>query len=166
MKGGEDVNAERYRRWSAPFRKTRVIPVTDKVLTAIVYVAYPLSLWLAWQKGMPTLWRAVCVPALCLVLVSIVRRLINRPRPYERLSIYPLIEKDTKGRSFPSRHAFSVWMIAATAWWVLPPLGVALAVVGVLLCVIRVLGGVHDEWDVLAGALIGVLAGIVGYWVF
>ncbi len=157
------MNAQRYRRWSAPFRGKRAIPLTDKVLTAAVYAAYPLLLLLAWRKGMAVLWRALWVPASWLVLVSLARRLINRSRPYERLAIEPLIKKDTKGRSFPSRHAFSVWMIAATAWWLLSPLGAVITVIGVLLCVVRVLGGVHDEWDVLVGALVGVAAGVLGY---
>jgi len=159
------VTAERYRRWSAPFRKKRIVPVTDTVLTGIVYIAYPLLLAFAWWQSTAVPWRAVWVPAVWLVLVSLARRVINRPRPYERLSIEPLITKDTKGCSCPSRHAFSVWMIATTAWWLLPPLGAVLTVVGVLLCITRVLGGVHDEWDVILGALIGIAGGVLGYWV-
>ena len=62
-----------------------------------------------------------------------------------------------------SEPAFSVWVIAVTVWWLIPPLGVLLAVAGVLLCITRVLGGVHDEWDVTVGALIGILSGILGY---
>ncbi len=165
-KGGKGVKAEQYQRWSAPFRgkNARVIPTVDKVLTAAVYITYPLLLLLAWRQSAAVLWRTVWVPASWLVLVSLVRRLDNRPRPYERMAIAPLIKKHTKGRSCPSRHAFSVWMIAVTAWWLLPPLGAVISTLGVLLCVTRVLGGVHDEWDVIIGAVIGVAAGILGYW--
>ncbi len=161
------MKAEQYRRWSAPFRGkyVRVIPVADEVLTTVVYIAYPLLLLMARWQSAAALWRAVWVPALWLVLVSLARRLANRPRPYERMAIDPLIKKHTKGRSCPSRHAFSVWMIAITAWWLLPLFGAVISVVGVLLCVTRVLGGVHDEWDVIIGAVIGIGAGILGYWI-
>lgn len=161
------MTEEQYRQWSAPFRggRERLIPCVDKVLTVIVYLAYPLLLLYAWWRGGALPWRAVWVPALWLVLVSLARHVINRPRPYERLAIDPLIKKEAKGHAFPSRHAFSVWMIAVTAWWLWPPLGAVLAVVGVLLCVTRVLGGVHDWWDVGIGAAVGVLGAVLGYWI-
>ena len=54
--------------------------------------------------------------------VTLFRKAVNAPRPYETLGIDPLIEKDTAGRSFPSRHTFSLFMIAAT-WLVAQPGG-------------------------------------------
>ncbi len=161
------MTSERYRRWSAPFcgKRAAWIPRADRVLTAVTYLCYPLLIvFVLWRNGRIP-WRALWVPASWLVLVSLTRRLIDRPRPYERLNIEPLIAKKTKGRAMPSRHAFSVWVIAVTAWWLLPPLGAVLSVVAVLLCFVRVLGGVHDEWDVAVGAFVGVAAGVLGYWV-
>lgn len=52
----------------------------------------------------------------------------------------PLIPKDTKGNSFPSRHVFSIYIIAMAAWYVCPPLGVILCVAGVFLAAARVIG--------------------------
>lgn len=159
------MTSQQYTRWSAPFRgkRARWIPLADRALTTLVYLAYPaLILWL-WHArgGIP--WRELWVPASALVVVTLLRMLIDRPRPYERLDITPLIQKETHGKSFPSRHAFSVFVIGATAWTVWPPLGAAFAVVGVLLCVLRVLGGVHYPADVAAGALVGVAAAVIGY---
>lgn len=159
------MTAERYARWSAPFRgkRTRWVPIADRWLTALVYAVYPsLIVWLWYVRGAVP-WRELWVPAAALVVVTLLRVLIDRPRPYERLDISPLIHKETHGKSFPSRHAFSVFVIAATGWTVYPPLGATLAVVGVLLCVVRVLGGVHYPADVLVGAAIGAVAGLVGY---
>ena len=159
------MNAEQYARWTAPLRgrHAKVIPRLDRTLTAIVYAAYPLLLLWHWRCTKSVPWPALWVPASSLMIVSLLRRLIDRSRPYERLAIEPLISKNTRGRSMPSRHAFSVFVIAVTGgavWW---PAGVALVVIGVVLCVTRVLGGVHDLWDVIVGAVIGLLAGIVGY---
>lgn len=159
------MTAKQYARWTAPFRngRERLIPITDRALTAVVYVAYPaLLLWQGWRTGQFP-WRQVWVPAASLVIVTLLRALIDRPRPYERLDISPLIHKDTHGKSFPSRHVFSVFVIAATGWTVCPPLGAALAAVGVLLMATRVLGGVHYPSDVLAGAFIGMALGAIGY---
>ena len=161
------MTSERYRRISAPFRGKRAawIPRADRVLTAITYLSYPLLIAFVWWQSGQIPWRALWVPASWLILVSLTRRLLNRPRPYERLNIEPLILKDTEGRAMPSRHAFSVWVIAVTAWWLLPPLGAVLGATAVLLCAIRVLGGVHDEWDVTVGALVGIVSGVLGYWI-
>ena len=93
------------------------------------------------------------------------RRLYDAPRPYEQLAIEPLIPKDTKGKSFPSRHVFSVYMIAM-AWLPFNTIvGVVLLLLGLDMMCMRVLGGVHYPQDVLAGAACGVLAGIVGFYI-
>ena len=36
---------------------------------------------------------------------------------------------------------------------------------GVVLAVLRVIGGVHEPRDVIAGALAGILCGVLGYYV-
>ena len=75
----------------------------------------------------------------------------------------PVIEKDTKGKSFPSRHVFSAFIIAFTAGCYNPAAGGALAVCGTLLAVTRVLGGVHFIRDVAAGAAAGIGLGLAGF---
>lgn len=159
------MTAERYRRWSAPFRgrRARLIPTADRALTAVVFAAYPALLLGQGVRTGAFPWREAGVPAASLVLVTLLRALIDRPRPYERLDIEPLIRRETRGKSFPSRHVFSVFVIAVTGWTVHPAIGAALAVAGVGLMVTRVLGGVHYPSDVLAGAALGVLLGAAGY---
>ena len=112
----------------------------------------------------PRLLRLVLVPAISFVSLSVVRRGLNRPRPYEALDIVPLIPREKKGESFPSRHVFSVFVIAMTWGWVCPPVGWLLGAVGVLLAVTRVVAGIHFPRDVLAGALLGVACGAVGFY--
>lgn len=156
-----------YERWSSPLRSPRGEAGLNRLnffLTRLCYVAYPLALLLlAWNRdprGIP----ALVIPAVSFAAVSVFRSLYNAPRPYELLDIHPLIHKDKKGKSFPSRHVFSVFVIAMTFLWLLPPVGVVFLVIGVLLAACRVLGGVHFPRDVIAGALIALLAGLV-YWV-
>ena len=48
------------------------------------------------------------------MVVSVSRKIINEPRPYEKYGVPPVLDKDTSGKSFPSRHVFSVFVIAVT----------------------------------------------------
>lgn len=161
------MTAEQYARLSAPFRtpgRTRLLNILNRVLTYLCYVLYPLLLlWLAFCRD-SRFFRSLIVPAVFFVLLSVVRKKINRPRPYQVLEIQPLIHKDTKGKSMPSRHVFSVFMIAMTYLWIVPQIGAALLAVGVLVAVVRVIGGVHFPRDVMVGAAVGILAGLIGYW--
>ena len=145
---------------------TRGVSLANKVITDAVYVAYPCLLaWLAYAAGM--LLRAALVPGISFVLVTVLRKVINAPRPYEVFDAAPVIPKDTRGNSFPSRHAFSIFVIAMTfcACCPLAWAGPVMMAAGVLLAVIRVVSGVHFPCDVVVGALLGMLAGFVGLWI-
>ncbi|MCD8334293.1 MAG: phosphatase PAP2 family protein [Clostridiales bacterium] len=162
------MTAEDYQRLSAPFHSPageKGLNVANFVLTRLCYVAYPLALIVLAVGKDPRLLRCVLVPAVSFALLSVYRDLRNAPRPYEVLDIQPLIHKDKKGKSFPSRHVFSVFVIAMTFLWLKPWLGAAFLAVGVVLALCRVVGGVHWPRDVIAGAAVGVAAGLVGFWI-
>lgn len=149
----------------------RGVSLANKVITDAVYVAYPcLLVWLAYAAATGAagmLLRAALVPGISFVLVTVLRKVINAPRPYEVFDAAPVIPKDTRGNSFPSRHAFSIFVIAMTfcACCPLAWAGPVMLAAGVLLAVIRVVSGVHFPCDVVVGALLGMLAGFVGLWI-
>lgn len=161
------MTAGQYRRLSAPFRREprrRWLLLGNRVVTYLCYLAYPALL-----AGLALLrdgrfWRALVVPAVCFAAVTLLRRAINAPRPYEALAIDPIIQKDTHGNSMPSRHVFSIFMIAMTFLWIIPWAGGVLLVLGAVLAAIRVIGGVHYPRDVLVGGGLGIVCGLVGYW--
>lgn len=62
----------------------------------------------------------------------------------------------------PSRHCFSAAAIAAAVWYVLPPVGTALAVLAVVIAISRVITGVHFVSDVLAGLAFGLVFAVAG----
>ena len=148
---------------SAPLRKSLAgalwLNRLNLLLTRAVYVIYPLFvLDLLWKRD--GRWvKVTVVPAVFFVLLSVVRRGVNRPRPYETWNLNPLITKDTSGKSMPSRHVFSAAIIAMAFLSVWKPMGIFFLIWSFLLAVVRVLGGVHYPSDVLCGFLIGVLAG-------
>ena len=164
------MNEETYRRMldflrSHPFLEQAVI-WGNRILTGIVYVYYPLLLLFLLMEGdLAKLLRCILVPGVSFVLVSVARKKIGAPRPYEVWNVTPIIAKESKGNSFPSRHAFSVFIIVMTRWYVTQPGGFRffLLPIGIALAVLRVLGGVHFPADVTAGAVIGILAGFIGY---
>ena len=96
------------------------------------------------------------------VALTVMRMMINAPRPYELLEFYEKKPKNKSGRSFPSRHVFSVFVIGTVMIPTSAFIGAALLVLGAALGAMRVLLGVHFIRDVVAGALVGVLSGIIG----
>ncbi len=129
---------------------------------AAVYLLYAgLALWLVWRRD-PALWSFLAVPAAVFVLGTALRRVINRPRPYEALGFAPLFPKDTKGQSFPSRHCFSASCIAVAALRVCPAAALVLGLLALLIALSRVLSGVHYPSDVLGGLVFGAAASWLG----
>ena len=149
--------------------KAKTILILNSVLTKAVYALYPLLLiYLAvyhLTDKEPGFVPALLVPGISFVLVSIFRSWYDAPRPYEIPGAEPPpIKKDAPGKSFPSRHIFSIFVIAVTFFWVWPVPGILIGIAGVLLAWSRVAGGVHFPRDVIAGALIGVFSGVIGYY--
>ena len=166
MRVGDTITKETYEKITGSLRKSprkvKAIKLLNNGLTLLVYFMYPsLLLLLAYQQDV-RLWRVVLTPSISFVLVSIFRYYLNFQRPYEVLDIDPLMYKDTKGKSFPSRHIFSVFVIAMVFCYISLPVGLALIVIGLFLAVVRVLGGVHFPIDVIAGGITGILSGIIG----
>ena len=130
---------------------------------ALVYLLYlGMLAWLAWHR-MGQLWPALVVPASAFVVGTLVRKLIDRPRPYTALGFTPLFPKDKTGQSMPSRHCFSAAAIVAAAFTVWVPLGVAACLLAAVVAVTRVLTGVHYPSDVLAGLAFGAGAAVIGF---
>ncbi len=111
-------------------------------------------------------WRMLLIPAVSFLAVSLFRSLLSAPRPYEVYDFVPLLDKDTKGKSFPSRHVFSNFVIAMAVLSVSAAGGVFLMVCGACLAVLRVATGVHFPKDVVAGAVLAVLIGYMGFFFF
>lgn len=140
--------------------------LANLICTKLIYVCYPVLLVSLLIRRDSRFLRSFIVPTVSFVILSIVRDWIDAPRPYEKFETRPLIPKETKGNSFPSRHVFSAFVIAMAGFYTNPLIGTVFAVLGLVVAVCRVLGGVHFPGDVIAGALLGVISGAIGfYWV-
>ena len=142
-----------------------LLKLFDRVITLIVAMSYMLLLIQAFRRGGAGLIPMIVVPGVSFVLVSLFRRVYDAKRPYEVYGISPVLKKDTCGRSFPSRHVFSIFVIGMTFYVQDQRAGAVILALGFILAAIRVLGGVHFIRDVVAGAATGVISGLIGFYV-
>ena len=156
----------------------RCVVTLDRWLPLIPFVCYPVLLvilnvqWFALLRVgsaaaldfMQQIARAILVPGITFWFGTALRARLDRPRPYEQPGFVPLVAKETKGHSFPSRHALSAAVLAMTWLRFFPAVGVAMVIITLLICALRVLVGVHSVPDVLFGAALGFGLGAVGMW--
>ncbi|MDY4812244.1 MAG: phosphatase PAP2 family protein [Ruminococcus sp.] len=136
-----------------------------KFLPLVLFVAYPIMiiyLLIVWDLRFI---RVITIPAFTFLAVTVMRILINRPRPYERYSFTPVFPKDTKGKSFPSRHTASAFIISYAFLYINPVLGVISMVISAFLSFLRPVVGIHYVSDIVAGFLISSLLGIVFFFI-
>ena len=130
-----------------------------KILPLTLFIAYPSLLVYAffWQRQ--NIRMLTIVPLGVFIAITIMRYIVNEQRPYERYGKPSVFNKTTKGKSFPSRHTASAFIIAMTFFYVSVPLGTAAMTVALLVAASRVLSGAHYLHDVLTGAAIGIVSG-------
>ena len=150
----------------------------DRWLPLVPFICYPLLLCLlnirlfrlfgtqqaAALEFMVAIARAVFVPGFTFWIGTLLRDRLNRPRPYEQPGFVPLRQKETKGHSFPSRHALSAAVLSMVWMYFYPAAGWGMVGITVLICIGRVLTGVHHIRDVVCGAAFGFAFGFVGMW--
>ena len=141
----------------------QLMRIFNRLMTVLMTLVYMTLLGTSFiSKGLgQNLYAYILVPALGFVLLTLVRKWINQPQPYETWEIVPLLDKDSSGHSMPSRHVFSATIISMACLHANLPLGLVLLVFSALLGLVRVLGGVHYSKDVLVGYACGLLWGIL-----
>ena len=144
------MNAEQYRAvigwFNARPAAKKALQLVSRGAVGLVYLLYlGMLAWLALHRS-EQLLPAVIVPAAAFLVGTLVRRVIDRPRPYTALGFAPLFPKDKPGQSMPSRHCFS-----------------AAAIAGAAIAICRVVTGVHYISDVLAGLAFGAVFAVLGW---
>ena len=145
-------------------RKTTLfLTVLCQVLSVlfVLFMLFLLGFKAYKEEYLTALMIAVCA-GVGFVMVTLLRHFIDAPRPYELYSFYEVKPKEKSGKSFPSRHAYSAFAISTLAFSVSPLIATVFLFLAAIMCVCRVLLGIHFIRDVAAGALIGAVAGIIG----
>ncbi len=141
------------------------LTVTLKTLSHIISIyAIFIFAWLSFtysSLGLLPLIKLLLSLGVPFAILSLVRRILDSPRPYEVYDIYEAPPKNKCGRSFPSRHVFSAFLIGVASLSSLPVLGASLILLATVLSACRVLTGIHFIRDCAAGALSGILCGVL-----
>ena len=142
------------------FRFLRTFNLFMTVVMPIVYLTLLATTYFQEGLGKQVL-TYVFVPASGFVILSLLRKKINAPRPYEEWDIKPLLDRDSPGQSMPSRHVFSATIISMACLHASLSVGVILLVLSALLGLVRVLGGVHFPKDVVVGYICALVWGVI-----
>ena len=131
---------------------TVVMPMIYLTLLAVTYL----------QQGLgKQALMYVFVPASGFVILSLFRKKINAPRPYEVWEVVPLLDRDSPGQSMPSRHVFSATIISMACLHASLTMGMICLTLSAFLGLVRVLGGVHFPKDVVVGYICGLVCGVI-----
>ena len=144
----------------------KVLPFLDKGLTAFFFASYGALCLYALIKNMSgvELMKIFFPPLLCLLVVTVLRITIDKPRPYteEGAGITPIVKKKkSDNQSFPSRHIASAAVIATTFLPLFPSIAIVLYFFALLLTYVRFSLGLHYISDLAVGGVIGVILGLV-----
>lgn len=164
------MTRERYIRMTETTRRAvSRLPGGTKALrapTLLCAAIYCASLLYLMFTGDKRIIRAVIVPAVCFAVVTVLRPLIGKQRPYDRYGVPPVgAYNPGKGKSMPSRHTASAAAIACAIAYVFPhPAVIAcMALLSAVIGSLRVLSGQHDISDVLAALALSLVISLVGY---
>ncbi len=135
-----------------PILKKTLITIA-KYFPYMTFCMYPCILIILYITKSSQFFHAVWKPLFAFIYVTIIRKIINRPRPYDAYSIQSLIGHK-HGESFPSRHTVSAFIIALVAFYVQVPLGIFAIIIAIIISVSRILCGVHYISDVIVSICI------------
>jgi undecaprenyl-diphosphatase len=94
-----------------------------------------------------------------LIVVEAIRWFWARPRPFVNNNVNLLITHDAA--SFPSGHAAFFFAIATLVFLYNKKTGIFFFVFALLISLARIFCGIHWPLDILAGAIIGILSGLL-----
>lgn len=147
----------------------KIIRIMNRVTTAFVYIFFPFMLFYLTDFGREfgfDLLNTLVICATGFLLVTLLRRFINRKRPYTVYAYEPVIPRKENVGSMPSRHVFSAFIIAFAAYQMGAVWFAVMITVGALIAVLRVVGGVHYITDVAAAFLIAAALGMPAFIIF
>lgn len=161
----QKISREQYIKLTDFFKNNKsaknVLKFVYKIFPLTVFASYPILLvyTFLWQKDL--FLKSLTVPVGVFFGITLLRIIIREERPYVRYGVAPVFAKDSKPDSMPSRHTASAFIIAMAILRFNVWAGIAYLFIAVMISVSRVCAGVHYVRDVIVGATIAILCGIV-----
>ena len=131
----------------------------EKVAWSVV-VIYFVGIVYTFLYKRECLFKFIVIPAIAFLLVTVIRKKLNRPRPFEVYNIASSVDHG-QGQSFPSRHTASAFIIAFAFMYLNFYFGIVMLVLACLIAVSRIMCGLHFTEDVLSGCIISCVLGII-----
>ncbi len=128
------------------------------------YLMFLAFLWFAiFQQGLKKKIFFLAEIAIALILsrgliTEIIRFFYYSPRPFEAMNFQSLIPES--GSSIPSGHAAFFFALATIIYFYDKRWGIWYFVLSLIVSFARVFAGVHWLFDIVAGAVVGILSGI------
>ena len=133
-----------------------------KYLEYILAVVLFLFLVINFKKYWRMILEAIIVATFTrFVLVEIIRWLWFRPRPSITNNVNLLVNYNVKEASFPSGHASFYFALSTIIYFYNKKIGIIFYITSLCIVLVRVFVGIHWPSDILAGAIIGILVGLV-----
>jgi len=93
------------------------------------------------------------------IITTVFRAFYHHPRPFDFYNFKSLIPES--GYSFPSGHMTFLFALVTTVFFINRRWGVYLGTASFVVGIARIFAGVHWPWDILGGAVVGILSGVV-----
>lgn len=159
------MNRNKYEIITSFFKNNKAantaLKIIYKYLPMLIFILYPIGIVWVFFKQSEIFLQFVLVPLSVFLMVTALRKLINEQRPYEKYGIEPVFAKNTKGKSMPSRHTASAFIISMAMLRINLYLGIGFLAVSFIIMLSRVLAGVHYIRDVIVGMAISIVIGYV-----
>lgn len=119
-----------------------------------------LAIWYRKSYGWKMFfWSLVAAVFSRLFITEIIRFFYDKLRPFEVLDIFQLLTHSSGG-AFPSGHAAFFFALSTIIFLYNKKWGSVFITATILMTLSRVIVGIHWPYDILGGAVIGVLSGI------
>lgn len=159
------MNRNKYEIITSFFKNNKAantaLKIIYKYLPMLIFILYPIGIVWVFFKQSEIFLQFVLVPLSVFLMVTALRKLINEQRPYEKYGIEPVFAKNTKGKSMPSRHTASAFIISMAMLRINLYLGIGFLAVSFVIMISRVLAGVHYIRDVIVGMAISIVIGYI-----
>ena len=128
----------------------KICVVIAKITPYLTAALYALTLLILFINHSSKLLLTIIKPLSSFLIVTLIRKLYNRPRPCMTFNIEPL-------ESFPSRHTVSAFAIAFALLNINIHLGIIALFIACIVGLSRIICAVHFISDVLCGFLIALI---------
>jgi len=95
------------------------------------------------------------------IVTELIRYFYHHPRPFDALGFAPMVSES--GYSFPSGHAAFFFALAMIVFFYNRRLGAWYFLFAIANGIARIFVGVHWPLDILGGAIVGILCGIISH---